>query len=194
MRLRRFFSAAVLAGIFLAACQAPGTGAGGQAQSGKIVQPRENDPAVNWSDPCASNLVGITEVMLLYYSVHHHLPTTLEELPQKNLASEPLVLACPVSHQRYQYFPDGYHAPADLIPSGMRLILYDPEPAHILSQKVTDGHYDYDWKRPVRYGIVMLPPTPNHSIQMYVVPLEQNLLDLYLKSVQKTTITEIPHQ
>jgi hypothetical protein len=188
MMFPRVFASAALAAILLASCQ-PGPQSG---HAGSVALPAEHDPAVNWQDPCAANLTGVVEVLLLYYSQHHHLPATLEELPQKNLSGEPVSLVCPASHKRYEYFPDGFQAPSALIPSGMRLILYDVQPAHVLTQRVTDGTNDYDWKRPVRFGIVMLPPTSNRSLQMYVVPIEQGLLDVYLKSPQRQIIREIP--
>jgi len=34
----------------------------------------------------------------------------------------------------------------------------------------------------VRYGIVMEPPVRGKAVKMYVIPVEQSLLNLYLKA------------
>jgi hypothetical protein len=51
----------------------------------------------------------------------------------------------------------------------------------------------------VRFGIVMVPPsrigsglTSAGGVQLYVVPIEQNLLDIYLKSPQPVMIQSVP--
>jgi hypothetical protein len=188
------------------------------ANTDRLAEPQANDPSLNWTDPCAVNLGRVVEALLLHYSQHHHLPETLAELPKKSLDGEPISLTCPASGKPYQYFAQGFEPPVGLIVTGVRLILYDAQPVHERILKLTDGRRDVDIKQKVRLGIVMvppgrpgaapslgggnsqtpanepmvIPPTSAGGLQLYVVPIEQNLLDAYLKAPQRLQILPSP--
>jgi hypothetical protein len=127
---------------------------------------------------------AVVEALLLYYGKNRKLPPSLNDLPTTTLDGGSLARACPVSGKPYQYVPAGLGAPADLIPTGMRLLVYDADPAHTVSQRVAYDNKEYDLRKPVRYGIVLRPHEPGEPVEMYVVPIEQSLLDLYLRSAQ----------
>lgn len=117
------------------------------------------DPAT-LTDPCAENLQNICEAMLLYYTTNKHLPAALPELQPYADAGTQLSFSCPVSGDPYSYAPQG------LITSGIhdRLVLYDANPVH-------NGH---------RWGIVMTPAAPNQPVTLFVIPLNDSLLNAYL--------------
>ena len=155
-----------------------------------ILLPQEGDPSLDWSDPCASNLQALTGQLLFYYSLHKELPPTLADIPAMPGETRAL-LACPKTGKPYSYVPEGIRSPSDLLTidrktgmarEGNLLILYDSVPAHELTQRLSDGKKEWTEKQTVRLGIVMEPPTPQtKAIKMYVVPIQQALLDRYLR-------------
>lgn len=154
-----------------------------------VLLPQEGDPSLDPSDPCATNLQTLTGQLLFFYSVIGTLPPSLDKLPKMD--GETASLVCPKSGKPYVYFPDGLRAPADLMAfdrktgsarEGNLLILVDSEPAHPYSQRLlVDGKEKVE-KQMVRLGIVMEPPTPGKSVKMYVVPVQQALLDAYRRA------------
>ncbi len=163
------------------------------------VVPGANDPALDWADTCASNLDELTGALLLYYSVNKALPPTLDQLPPLSPSGERISLTCPVSGKRYVYIPEGLKPPVIVndkgdFQEGTLLILYDAEPSHQMVQHLTDGNNNYDLKKPARFGIVMEPRRAvlGQSVQMFVVPIEQNLLDMYLRNSRQTAPAPAP--
>jgi len=155
--------------------------------------PGANDASLDWADPCINNLDEITGALLVYYGAHKALPPTLDQIPKLSPSGQPVSLTCPVSGKRYVYFPEGLTPPPlvdtnGALHMGNLLILYDAEPSHHMIQHLTDGQNDYDLKKTVRFGIVMEPrrATMGQSVQLYVVPIEQNLLDMYLRNAEQS--------
>jgi hypothetical protein len=202
----------LVGGLLLAGCQAstsPGRGLGGGGDgilqglsNGKsgILPAGENDPSLDWSDPCAVNLNAVVESLLVYYSQHNQLPASLSQLPAKSIEGQTVRTTCPATNLPYTYVPAGLQAPREIIPSGVRLILYDAQPAHFRTLHLSDGTREAVVKQKVRLGIVMVPPakgvgmgfTSAGGVQLYVVPVEQNLLDLYLRGNQFIQVRPIP--
>ncbi len=198
----RSYAVALLGALTLAACQtstpaskAPISPApSGDDAALSVAEPRENDPAMNWSDPCATNLVGVVEALLFYYSQHRKMPDTLSQLPATTLDGNPLSFICPESKKPYQYYPQGFEEPQELMPTtidasgnhnAQHLILFDAQPVHEITVHITDKSGKVQAiKQKVRYGIIKAATNPGQPIQMYVVPLTQPVLDAYLKSPQ----------
>jgi hypothetical protein len=129
-----------------------------------ISMPKADDSSNDLTDPCFVNMENIVTSLLVYYGKHNALPDTLADLPAKALTGETLSFVCPVNKLDYAYFSQGLRAKnvMDL------LVLYDPLPVH-------NG---------IRHAVVMEPPVPNHAVNMYIIPLKQDLLDYYLMSAQ----------
>lgn len=156
----------------------------------RVVMPREGDPTLDWSDPCAANMQSLMGELLFYYTSHNKMPETLDQLqaiPGEKVAS----INCPKSGKPYVYVAAGLRAPEALSPGvsadglpleGNRLLVYDSVPAHRYTQHLTDGNRDWDVTQTVRYGVVMEPLEPNRPVKMYMVPVEQALLDMYLRA------------
>ncbi|MGN6368725.1 MAG: hypothetical protein ACTHN5_10720 [Phycisphaerae bacterium] len=117
------------------------------------------DPAT-LSDPCSDNLQNLCEAILLYFTANKHLPPTLQDLQPYAEKGAPLQFKCPTSGDAYAYEPQGLSA------AGVhdRLLVYDTRPVH-------EGH---------RWGIVIAPPRPAQPITVFVIPLQQSLLNAYL--------------
>jgi hypothetical protein len=162
---------------------------GTASASTTVLLPQEGDPSLDPSDPCATNLQTLTGQLLFFYSVIGTLPPSLDKLPKMD--GETASLVCPKSGKPYVYFPEGLRAPADLMAfdrktgsarEGNMLILVDSEPAHPFSQRLlVDGKEKVE-KQMVRLGIVMEPPAAGKSVKMYVVPVQQALLDAYRRA------------
>jgi len=155
--------------------------------------PGADDPSLDWADPCANNLDEITGALLAYYGAHKSLPPALGQIPAVSPSGQRVSLTCPVSGKRYVYDPEGLKPPPlvdqnGVLHLGTLLILYDAEPSHHMIQHLTDGTNDYDLKKPVRFGIVMEPrrAVASQPVQMFVVPIEQNLLDMYLRNAEQS--------
>ncbi len=98
-------------------------GCGTSSRDAEKVSRRE--PALTMTDPCAMRLHDLSGALLLYHANHGVLPETLEELRSMPGALAPLEsFDCPVSHQAYQYDPNGEKKGENT------LLLYDPAPAH----------------------------------------------------------------
>ena len=203
-------AAILLAGaMFLASCQTvPVGGKGGSGMAASeggmeglngtgmimgdthVVMPQENDSALDPGDPCVNNLEILTGALLSYAAQKHRLPESLSELPT-TFAGDTLSLSCPASGKPYAYYPGGLRAPPELAPKltnsdgspveGNILILTDATPDHTVTRRLTNGKKDWTEKQKVRYGIVMEPPARGKAVKMYVIPVEQALLNLYLK-------------
>jgi len=168
----------------------PGNPAAGAAVA---AIPGADDPSLDWADPCAGNLDEICGALLVYYGAHKALPPTLDQIPKSSPGGQRVSLSCPVSGKRYVYYPEGLKPPplidqAGVLHMGTLLILYDAEPSHHMIQHLTDGQNDYDLKKAIRFGIVMEPrrAVMGQPVQMFVVPIEQNLLDMYLRNAQQS--------
>jgi len=167
------------------------SGAGVIMGDSHVVMPQESDSALDPGDPCVNNLENLTGALLAYAAQKHHLPGALSELP-KEFAGETLSFSCPTSGKPYTYYPDGLRAPPELAPKlmnsdgsaveGNLLILTDSSPDHQVTRRLTDGKKNWSEKQQVRYGIVMEPPVRGKAVKMYVIPVEQSLLNLYLKA------------
>lgn len=162
-----------------------------QNGSGGLL-PGTDDPSLNWADPCAANLDQINGALLIYYGLHKEMPPTLDDIPKLSPDGTHISLTCPVSGKRYVYYPRGLRPPVMLdqngkLHPGTLLILYDADASHDMIQHLTDGQKDYDVKKKVHFGIVMDPPTgaPQQAVQTYVVPIEENLLNMYLKNADQ---------
>jgi hypothetical protein len=156
---------------------------------GPVTVPRENDAALNSADPCVKNLEDLTGALLFYYGMRRELPPSLDELPPLPDGTKVSVV-CPKSGKKYVFYPQGLPEPAEWLPvnapnSGNRLILYDADAVHEITRHLTNGSKDWDEKQVVRYGILMDPAQPGRPVKMYVVPIEQRLLDGYLKAGQR---------
>lgn len=193
-------------GLFLAGCQTVTVGHSGGGWDGGLsgsqasglfetaVMPAENDSSLDPSDPCVNNMENLTGALLAYAGEKRHLPDSLSELPA-TFAGEKLNFSCPVDGKPYTYYPFGLRAPPELAPKmansdgtpmqGNLLILVDAEPVHEVTQRLTDGTKSWSVKKKVRYGIVMAPPHPPQAIKMYVIPVEQALLDMYVKEQKR---------
>ncbi|HVT82567.1 MAG TPA: hypothetical protein VHM90_18140 [Phycisphaerae bacterium] len=154
-----------------------------------ILLPQEGDPSLDPTDPCAANLQELTGQLLLYYATVGNLPASLDQLP--DVGGEKAGLACPKTSKPYVYFAAGLRAPADLMTfdrktgnaqEGNMLILVDRDPAHPYSQRLLVNGKERVEKQTVRLGIVMEPPMPGKSVKMYVVPVQQALLDAYRRN------------
>jgi hypothetical protein len=158
-----------------------------------LAIPGADDPSLDWADPCTNNLDEITGALLAYYGAHKTLPPALDQIPQVSPGGQRVSLTCPVSGKRYVYVPEGLKPPPlvdqdGVLHVGTLLILYDAEPSHHMIQHLTDGKNDYDLRKMVRFGIVMEPRRVlGQAVQMFVVPIEQNLLDMYLRNAQPST-------
>ncbi len=155
-----------------------------------ILLPQEGDPSFDWSDPCATNLQELTGQLLFYYSAHGKLPPTLDELPAMP-GEQKAALVCPKTGKPYVYFPEGLRSPPELMAfdrktgtarEGNMLILVDSVPAHAFSQRLLENGKERVEKQTVRLGIVMEPTSTGKAVKMYVVPVQQALLDLYRRN------------
>jgi hypothetical protein len=167
------------------------------ADSATPAIPGADDPSLDWADSCAANLDEITGALLTYYGSHRALPPTLDQIPKVAPGGERVSLTCPVSGKRYVYYPEGLKPPPlvdqnGVLHMGNLLILYDAQPSHHMIQHLTDGKNDYDLKKAIRFGIVMEPRRAvlGQPVQMYVVPIEQNLLDMYLRNAEQSAPAE----
>jgi hypothetical protein len=172
--------------------QVSSSGARPVRSTAEPVMPGSDDPALDWSDPCLTNLDEINGALLVYYGLHKSLPPSLEEMPRVSPSGERISLTCPSSGKRYVYYPEGLKPPVlvdqnNVLHAGTLLILYDAEPSHEMVQHLTDGKNNYDVKKKVRFGIVMEPRrVQSQTVQLYVVPIEQNLLDMYLRNAEQS--------
>ncbi len=158
------------------------------------IMPAENDQALNPNDPCVNNLENLTGALLEYAGLKHRLPGSLSELPAES-DGQKLSFSCPVDGKPYVYYPDGLRAPKELAPKmvdqngaplqGNLLILVDADAAHQVTERLTNGQKSWSEKKMVRYGIVMEPPQQGKAVKMYVIPVEQALLDMYLKEQKR---------
>jgi hypothetical protein len=168
----------------------PGAAPAAEKPKGPVVRAREDGPAWDWSDPCVENLQDLEGLLLLYYQQNHEMPASLADLKGKSPDDEKVSLVCPASGKAYVYNRMGLIPPADIVPEpqrargGDRLIVYDAEAAHEITQHLTDGTKDWDVKKMVRYGIVMKPPGTDGTLTLQVVPVEQALLDAYLRETR----------
>jgi hypothetical protein len=166
----------------------------GGSAAAAVAGPTQNDPTMDWADPCAQNLDELVSALLLYYGQHRALPPSLDAMPKTSITGQPISLTCPNSGRRYEYYPSGLKAPMEFTyqradgayQEGSRLVLYDAVPVHQVGQRGAEGG---GAKRTVRLAIVMeqprpTPTVPNPSLQLYIVPLEQGILDMYLKANQ----------
>lgn len=157
-----------------------------------VAAPVQNDPTMDWADPCAQNLDEMVSALLIYYGQNHALPPSLEQVPRTSVTGQPISLSCPDSGKRYRYFPQGLRAPTEFTyqradgsyQEGSRLVLCDLVAAHPVGQRGAEGG---GAKRMVRLGIVMEVPqptltVPNPAVQMYIVPVDQGVLDMYLRA------------
>lgn len=76
-------------------------------------------------DPCAQRLHDLSGQLLLYHSLHGHLPESLDALPPLD-PEHPTPPICPASNRPYVYAPAGVRVPD--YPG--RLVLYDAQPIH----------------------------------------------------------------
>jgi hypothetical protein len=96
-------------------------------------------------------------------------------------------MVCPVCKKQYVYNREGLIPPIDIVPvhererGGDRLIIYDAQPAHDVTQRLTDGTKDWDVKKTVRYGVVMKPITGDGLLTLHVIPVEDDILAAYLR-------------
>jgi hypothetical protein len=145
----------------------------------------------DWDDPCYNNLDELAGVLLAYYRDHKSFPPTLDQLPKTSLTGEKISLTCPLSGKRYVYRPEGIRPPLfidqnDNPRAAGILILYDPQPSHTTVVHFTKDGNDYDAKKPVHYGIIVLPAGTSPSQPMQVSPerIEPGILEMYLKNDQ----------
>jgi hypothetical protein len=68
--------------------------------------------------------------------------------------------------------------------SNVSLVLYEAVASHKMTQHLTDGNKTWDRVKTVRYGIVVDPPARNGAVQVHVVPIEDKLLEMFLKPRQ----------
>jgi hypothetical protein len=160
------------------------------APAAPVLLPQEGDPSFDWSDPCAGNLQTLTGQLLFYYSAYGHLPPSLDQVPAMP-GEDKAALVCPKTGKPYVYFPQGLRAPPELMAfdrktgnarEGNMLILVDSVPAHAFSQRLLENGKERVEKQTVRLGIVMEPPGAGKSVKMYVVPVQQALLDAYRRN------------
>ena len=144
-----------------------------------VSMPKANDARLDITDPCLSNLTNIIGSLYIYYSKHNALPESLEQIPKLSPEGDAISFNCPGSGKPYIYFPQGFQAPKvqDL------LILFDPAPIHRGSPRQNPDGSNAP-PESLRYGIVMEPPRPNAPVKMFVIPLQQSLLDYYIQSPQ----------
>jgi hypothetical protein len=150
------------------------------------------EPTSDWDDPCFNNLDELAGVLLAYYRDHKSFPPTLDQIPTTSLTGEKISLTCPVTGKRYVYRPEGIRPPLfidqnDNPRAAGILVLYDPQPSHTTVLHFTKDGNDYDAKRPVHYGIIVLPAgaSPNQPMQVCPERIEPGILDMYLKNDQK---------
>jgi hypothetical protein len=139
--------------LFCIASLLVGCAASKPSPSVKFV--REDVAPITSADPCATRLQDISGDLLLYYSVNHHLPQSLDELANLPDVGEIPPLVCPVSHQPYIYNRVGIPLPEQ----HSRIVLYDPTPAH-------SGF---------RWGITLSPSEAGKPLIMKVVALHESV-------------------
>lgn len=133
----------LVAGLCLCGCEAEQAGA----------PPRAGGPTqLTGIDDCSLRLHDVAGYLLQYYTAHHELPQSLQEL-QPMAGDRELPLTCPVSGKPYQYHPDGLVAAA----GQKQLLLVDPEPSH-------NGH---------RWAIVTMPPSGKTPLGLWVIQLKE---------------------
>jgi hypothetical protein len=173
----------------------PKTGGGAPAVSasgGTVAAPVRNDPTMDWADPCAQNLDELVSTLLLYYAEHNALPPSLEQIPKESITGTPISFSCPDCGKKYLYYPQGLKPPSEFLyqradgafQEGSKLVLCDAAAAHAVGQRGAEGG---GTKRAVRLGIVVEMPqptraVPNPSVQMYIVPVDLEVLNRYLRT------------
>jgi hypothetical protein len=111
------------------------------------------------TDPCATQMQGVSEALLLYYASHHQLPQKLDDLRTITEVDSPLVFVCPASGEKYMYDRTGLYAEG----KSRHIIVYDPTPAH-------NG---------ARWCIFTSELKPNSTLTMDVLLVPENVFETY---------------